>query len=97
MPLWKLTPIDVADPNWEASTHKGEVIARAGTEERARDITYAAFTIAAPARYEEPVKITPWRYLHLVMCEPFESDDYDAEGPERILLPERTIYDVQEP
>jgi hypothetical protein len=36
MPLWKLRPLDLSDPNWEASSHRGVVIVRAPDEETAR-------------------------------------------------------------
>src|SRR4051794_33643210 len=36
MQLYKLTPIDLTDPGWRASRHKGEVIVRAASEAAAR-------------------------------------------------------------
>ena len=36
MPIWTLEPLDVGNPNWEASTYKGKVIVRAETEKKAR-------------------------------------------------------------
>ena len=29
MPIWKLTPIDLDDPNWEASSHRRLIVVRA--------------------------------------------------------------------
>jgi len=33
MPIWTLEPLDLGNPNWEASTYKGKVIVRAEGEE----------------------------------------------------------------
>ena len=46
MPIWTLEPLDLGNPNWEASTHKGRVIIRAENEKKARFLAAKAFGIA---------------------------------------------------
>ena len=70
MPLWKLTPIDMENPNWEASTHKGEVIARAETEEKARSLCVSAFrTGATKGHVGAIIPYPPWKYPEHVLCQ----------------------------
>ncbi len=89
MPLWKLTPIDMENPNWEASTHKGEVIARAETEEKARSLCVSAFGTGATKGHVGATIIPypPWKYPEHVLCQLTEIDIYEAEGPDAIFEP----------
>ena len=50
MPLWKLQPLDLSDPNWEASSHRGVVVVRAPDEETARDEAGARVWLEDAAR-----------------------------------------------
>lgn len=43
MPIWRLIPVDLTDPNWEASSHHAPVVVRARHAERARAIAQRAF------------------------------------------------------
>ena len=43
MPIWRLTPINLHNPEWQASMYKGEVFVRAADEARARQT--AAVTV----------------------------------------------------
>ena len=38
MPLFRLSPVDLSDPNWEASSHRAAAIVRARDESAARTI-----------------------------------------------------------
>ena len=88
MPIWKLTPVDLTNRNWEASTYKGEVIARADSEEAARARAQAAFAIATLLVPGEREKVAPWKYPDLVQCRRLPDSAYSEEGPEAILSPE---------
>ena len=46
MPVWKLTPIDLDDPNWEASSHRSAAVVRAPDEDAARAAAAKAFDVA---------------------------------------------------
>lgn len=87
MPLWKLTPIDMTDPNWQASSHRGRVIVRAPDEEAAREAAAEAFDV--PTRFPPGggVKAPPWRRPSSVRAELIEDERYDAEGPTEVLDP----------
>jgi hypothetical protein len=91
MPIWKLTPINLNDRNWAASTHKGEAIVRAESEKHARDLACLAFVIATHRVPGTTVKVIPWRLSELVTCERLEDSEYPEEGPEGVLVPE--VYD----
>jgi hypothetical protein len=41
--IYRLSPLDHADPSWAASTHKGKCIVRANSEDQARDLAHGAF------------------------------------------------------
>ena len=43
MPVWRLTPLDLVDPSWEASSHRAMAIVRAPTETLAREEAQKAF------------------------------------------------------
>jgi len=49
MPVWKLTPTDLSDPNWEASSHRGMAVVRAPDEAAARAAAAEAFDV--PTRF----------------------------------------------
>lgn len=87
MPLWKLTPIDPLDPNWEASDYRGRVIVRARDEEMARDVAQQAFGIKTRFPPGAGVKAPPWKRPDLVTVELIEDERYDPEGPAEVLDP----------
>ena len=45
MAIWRLTPVDLDDPSWEASSHRGYAIIRAENEDAAREIAQQAFGV----------------------------------------------------
>jgi hypothetical protein len=85
--LWKLTPLDLKDPNWEASSHRAMTIVRAPDEEAARDAAQAAFGVKTGFQPGAGVKAPPWRRASLVTAERIEDPRYDAEGPAEVLEP----------
>jgi len=88
MPIWKLTPIDPTNSNWTASTHRGEAIIRAATEEKARARAKSVFSIAAERSPSGSIPFPPWEYSDLVRCERLDGSEYPDDGPEEILVPE---------
>ena len=46
MPVWKLKPIDLKHHYWKWSLYQGEVVVRAASEERAREIAFGVFLTA---------------------------------------------------
>jgi len=47
MPIWKLTPLLTDSPDWNLSTHCGEVIVCAKDEREARQLATERFAVAA--------------------------------------------------
>jgi len=94
MPIWKLSPINLDDPNWEASIFKSEVIVRADKEEAARRRCSMAFGIATVRKPREKVKVIPWGQPDLVRCARLANSEYSEEGPEAILVPEEAERNI---
>lgn len=87
MPLWKLTPVDLTDPHWEASSHRAMAIVRAPDEQTARDIAQQAFGVKTRFEPGHGVKAPPWRRTSLVKAEEVDDARYEADGPTEILEP----------
>ena len=87
MPVWRLIPVDLGDPNWEASAHRGLVIVRAPSEASARETAEAAF--GAPTRFRpgKGMRVPPWMRSELVRAEIIDHPVYAVEGPTEILEP----------
>lgn len=88
MRIWRLTPIDTNDRNWDASIYKGEVIVRAPNERIARSAASLSFAIATRIIPGEEIKFTPWRHADLVKAEPMKDGPWPAHGPISIFDPE---------
>ena len=88
MPLWKLTPTDLTDRNWETSSHKGDVIVRAQSEKRAREIVANAYEGKGDSLPGGEPLYSPWKNIHLVTCVRFETTELPLHGAELILVPE---------
>lgn len=87
IPIWKLSPIDVLDPNWEASSHRGSVIVRAPDEAAARVTAAEAFDVATRFPPESGVRVPPWSRANLVKAEQIIDTRYDPQGPVQVLDP----------
>lgn len=87
MAVWKLSPIDLLDTNWEASSHRAVVIVRAPDEAAARAAAAKAFDI--PTRFPpgSGVRTPPWTRASLVQAEEITDRRYDPQGPVQILEP----------
>ncbi len=87
MTLWKLTPIDLLDPNWDASSHRGPAIVRAPDEAAARAAAAEAFDVATRFPPGAGVRVPPWTRASLVKAEEITDRRYDLQGPVQILDP----------
>ena len=86
--IWKLTPLNPESQIWLASTHKGEVIIRAATEDRARRIASGAFWIGVKRVPGEDTIVNPWgRVIGEASCERAAKPEYPEDGPDEILDP----------
>ncbi len=89
MQLWKLTPLDLSAPNWEASTHKGPVIVRAPDEVEARKAANIKFRFAANKQpIGDPVRHPPWDHASLVSAATIDDERFEVEGPTEVLDPD---------
>jgi hypothetical protein len=84
MPIWRLTPTDLASPLWAASNYHGIAVIRATTEREARQAAMQAF---GKALADVPWPAHPWRQLVLVVCEKLINSGYPEAGPTAILEP----------
>jgi osmotically-inducible protein OsmY len=86
MAIWQLSPVDLSDPNWEASSHRGPVIVRAPDEKMAREAAQSAFGVPTRFRHH-PRLITPWTRAELVRAAHIEDQRFDPDGPTAVLVP----------
>ena len=87
MPVWKLSPLDLDDQNWEASSHRGPCIVRARSEADARATAAAAFDVRTGFRPGRGVTFPPWTRPALVKAERVENSPYATEGRTEVLEP----------
>lgn len=87
MTIWKLTPVDLADPNWEASSHRGVAVVRAPDEESARAAAAEAFDVPVRFKPGAGVKAPPWLRPQLVTAKRLEDSPFEADGPTEVLDP----------
>jgi hypothetical protein len=87
MKLWILKVLDQKSADWEASTHKGEVIVRAVSENSARNEASKEFFIATKHVKGETVKANPWSQSELVSCNEYSGCEYQVEGQSGVLIP----------
>jgi hypothetical protein len=87
MPIWQLTPIDLDDPSWEASSHRGPAIIRAASEGAAREIAQEAFGVKTGFRLGHGIIAPPWKRAGLVRAEKITDPRYEENGPSELLSP----------
>lgn len=87
MRIWKLAPIDLDDPNWEASAHRGWAVVRAPNEASAREAAERAFAVQTRFPPGKGMRVSPWMRSELVRAETVEDSIYSAEGPTEVLEP----------
>ena len=87
MAIWSLIPLDLDDPNWEASSHRGPVIVRAPDEVRARQIAAEAFDVKTGFRPGKGMLFPPWTRTSIVKAERTDDPRFDTDGPAEVLEP----------
>ncbi len=87
MPIWRLIPVDLADLSWEASSHKGPALVRAGSEEEARSVAQKAFGVKTRFGPGAGVIGPPWKQETLVQVQIASDTFYEADGPSKVLEP----------
>lgn len=78
MPVYRLSPVDLNDRDWEASTHKDECLVHATDESKARLYATREFGIATTRKPGEDVKASPWNQKGKVTAQ--EKLDYPPEN-----------------
>jgi len=91
MPLWRLQPLDLSDPSWEASSHRGLAMVRAPDEEAARDEAQRAFGVKTRFSPGAGVQAPPWKRASLVSAERVRDERYEDEGATEVLEPAFTL------
>lgn len=87
MAIWRLTPVDLDDPSWEASSHRGHAIVRAESEDAAREIAQQAFGVKTGFRPQHRIVAPPWKRGELVGAEHVKDPRFEEEGPDEVLFP----------
>ena len=92
MPIYRITPVDPAASCWSVVAHRGEVLVRARSADRARELTTQALgRIAAGARYSDGhgpvVPSSPWSIPENVRIEVATDTTHPPDGLERVLEP----------
>ena len=88
MPVYRLTPVNLNDPNWRASIHRAVAVIRAGSEEQARSLASKAFnTTLAPSSPGGKIATPLWQHSYAVRAEVVQDQRYGSEGPAGILEP----------
>lgn len=85
--IWRLTPVDLDDPSWEASSHRGYAIIRAENEDVAREIAQQAFGVKTGFRSHHGIIAPPWKRAGLVRVEHVRDPRFEEDGPGELLFP----------
>jgi hypothetical protein len=88
MPVYRLIPVDLSDAWWQASSHRGVALVRAGSEKRARELALLAFAIAVDTRAGTGLA-SPWLHPDKVRVEVVTDTAHPSAGPEGVLEPSR--------
>jgi hypothetical protein len=87
MPLWKLTPLDLLDPGWGVSSHRGVAIVRAREWRMRAPPPPRRSTSRSASVPEKGHRFPPWSRAALVKVERIEDTCYDGAGPAAVLEP----------
>lgn len=90
MKIWKMIPCELQNLQWQVSTYQGEVIIRAESEERARDLLGYCFWKtgqSGSANMAGP----PWNRPNLVIANEYTEGNFPTEGVEEILAPAEAL------
>ena len=87
MPIFRLRPVDLLDPNWEASSHREPAVVRARDEAAARIAAEKALAIKTGFPPEQGIRVPPWTRRQLVEAERLDDPRWEADGPDEVLDP----------
>ena len=87
MPIWRLEPCDLDDPNWEASSHRGSAIVRAPSEAAARETAEKAFGLKTRFAPRKGLHVAPWLRPEFVRAQVIDHEVYSEDGPDEVLEP----------
>jgi hypothetical protein len=87
MAIWHLSPVNLDDPSWEASSHRGAAVIRAENENEAREIAQEAFGVKTGFRPRRRIIAPPWKSTELVHAEHVSDPRFEEEGPAELLSP----------
>jgi hypothetical protein len=86
--LYRLTPINRLDPNWQTSVYRGEAVIRADSEDLARSLASKAFgTTLAPSSPGKTIATQLWQRTDAVQAELVQDQRYRSDGAAGILEP----------
>ena len=83
MPIFRLQPIELRNPRWNATSWRHSAIVRAANVDRARAVAQRAFSFGTPTSQSIP----PWTDERLVDCFRFDGSGYPEDGPDEVLDP----------
>jgi putative flippase GtrA len=86
MRIWRLSPVDTAGPEWQASAWAGAAVVRAETERRARRLAVLSFGAVTEWGLALP-SASPWADPALVRARELDEPRYPAAGDENVLEP----------
>ena len=87
MHIWRLKPVDLGDPSWQASSHRGIAIVRAPDEQSAREAAQQAFGVSTRFPPGAGVSGPPWLRANLVEATIIKPERFDPNGPVGVLEP----------
>jgi hypothetical protein len=85
MAIWRLIPVDLDDPSWLTSAHRGPAVVRAPDESSARQTAQDAFGLPQHFRPGKGPPVPPWKRPEYVHAERLEASIYPADGPAEVL------------
>ena len=86
MKVWRLSPVDTAGPEWQASAWTGVAVVRAETERRARRLAVLSFGTATEWALTLP-SMSPWDDPALVRAREVDEPRYPAADGGAVLEP----------
>nr|WP_321513119.1 hypothetical protein [uncultured Pseudodesulfovibrio sp.] len=87
MPIYELTPIDLSDPDWKASTHHAPCVVRADNERNARLAATLAFFVATGREPGAKLHANPWNQKDKVEAHLVTEHGFREDGPQIVLAP----------
>lgn len=87
MPVFRLSPVDLLDPNWEASSHRGPAIVRARDESAARALAEKAFAVKTGFPPGHGIRVPPWTRPQLVKVERIDDPRWEGDDSDGVLDP----------